>query len=588
MSIVSELSRRFGEAFAFVGFDASWGQVVPSQRPELAQYQCNGALGAAKQSGGNARQIATDVIAAIDDRSAFAGLEVAGPGFINITVIDQVLADYAQAMADDDRLGIEPAEHPMKILVDYGGPNMSKSMHVGHLRASIIGESLKRLLRLAGHHVDGDVHMGDWGMPVGQLIIEMERRQPDLPYFDPDYTGPYPSESPVTLDDLSEMYPAVVERMEGDPAEADRARQATFDVQNGRPGYLALWQHFHDVSVAEQKRDFEALGVEFELWRGESTVQDRLAPLVDRLQNKARVAIESDGALIVEVAEPADKKEMPPLLLTRSDGSYLYSTTDLATLEQRAEEGYDLLLYVVDARQSLHFDQVFRAARKGAVTGDGMTMEHVPFGTVNGRDGKPFKTRKGGVLRLADLMGIVTDAAKVRLDEAEIAQDYPTDEQIEIAKQVGLAALKYGDLSNHRTSNYLFDIDRFTSFEGKTGPYLQYGAVRNQSVLRKATEAGLAPGPFIAPTVDQERDLMLRLLRLPEIVKRAIDMRAPSVLAEYAYEVANDFNRFYETCHILSEKDSARQASWLALVELTLRGLRLLLDTLGIEAPDRM
>ena len=588
MSIVSELSRRFGEAFAFVGFDASWGQVVPSQRPELAQYQCNGALGAAKQSGGNAHQIATDVIAAIDDRSAFAGLEVAGPGFINITVIDQVLADYAQAMADDDRLGIEPAEHPMKILVDYGGPNMSKSMHVGHLRASIIGESLKRLLRLAGHHVDGDVHMGDWGMPVGQLIVEMERRQPDLPYFDPDYTGPYPSESPVTLDDLSEMYPAVVERMEGDPAEADRARQATFDVQNGRPGYLALWQHFHDVSVAEQKRDFEALGVEFELWRGESTVQDRLAPLVDRLQNEARVAIESDGALIVEVAEPADKKEMPPLLLTRSDGSYLYSTTDLATLEQRAEEGYDLLLYVVDARQSLHFDQVFRAARKGAVTGDGMTMEHVPFGTVNGPDGKPFKTREGGVLRLADLLGIVTDAAKERLDEAEIAQDYAADEQREIAKQVGLAALKYGDLSNHRTSNYLFDIDRFTSFEGKTGPYLQYGAVRNQSILRKAEEAGLAPGPFVAPTVDQERDLMLRLLRLPEIVERAIDVRAPSVLAEYAYELANDFNRFYEACHILSEEDAARQASWLALVELTLRVLRLLLDTLGIEAPQRM
>ncbi len=588
MSIISDLSQRFGEAFAATGFDAAWGQVVPSQRPELAQYQCNGALGAAQQSGGNPRQIGTDVIAAIDDGSPFEDLEVAGPGFINITVIDQVLADFTQAMADDDRLGIEPAEHPMKILVDYGGPNMSKSMHVGHLRASIIGESLKRLLRLAGHHVDGDVHMGDWGMPVGQLIIEMERRRPDLPYFDVDYSGPYPAESPVTLDDLSEMYPAVVERIEGDPTEADRARQATFDLQNGRPGYVALWQHFHDVSVAEQKRDFEDLGVEFELWRGESTVQDRLAPLVDRLQNEADVAIESDGALIVEVAEPADKKAMPPLLLTRSDGSYLYSTTDLATLEQRAEEGYDLLLYVVDARQSLHFDQVFRAARKGAVTGDGMTMEHVPFGTVNGRDGKPFKTREGGVLRLADLMGIVTDAAKERLDEAEIAQDYPTDEQSEIAKQVGLAALKYGDLSNHRTSNYLFDIDRFTSFEGKTGPYLQYGAVRNQSVLRKAAEAGLAPGPFIAPTVDQERDLMLRLLRLPEIVKRAIDTRAPSVLAEYAYEVANDFNRFYEACHILSEKDAARQASWLALVELTLRVLRLLLDTLGIEAPDRM
>jgi len=588
MSIVSDLSQRFGDAFVDAGFDASWGQVVPSQRPELAQYQCNGALGAGQQSGGDPRQIAADVIAAIDDQTPFAVLDVAGPGFINITVADQALADYTQAMADDERLGIERAEHAMKVLVDYGGPNMSKSMHVGHLRASIIGESLKRLFRLAGHHVDGDIHMGDWGMPVGQLIVELEHRQPDLPYFDPDYSGPYPEQSPVTLDDLSEMYPVAVERTSEDPVEADRARQATFDLQNGRPGYLALWQHFHDVSVTEQRRDFEDLGVEFELWRGESTVQDRLGPLVERLRNEDDVAVESEGALIIEVAEPTDKKEVPPLLLTRSDGSYLYSTTDLATVEQRADEGYDLLLYVVDARQGLHFDQVFRAARKGAVAGDSMAMEHVPFGTVNGPDGKPFKTREGGVLRLADLMGIVTDAARQRLEEAEIAQDYPAGEQEEIAAQVGLAALKYGDLSNHRTSNYLFDIDRFTAFEGKTGPYLQYGSVRNQSILRKAEEAGLAPGPILASTVDQERDLMLRLLRLPEVVERAIDVRAPNVLAEYAYEVANDFNRFYEACHILSEEDAARQASWLALVDLTLRVLKLLLHTLGIEAPSRM
>jgi arginyl-tRNA synthetase len=588
MSIVSDLTQRFGDAFSRAGFEPSWGQVVPSQRPELAQYQCNGALGAAQQSGGDPRQIADDVIGAIDDRSSFAALDVAGPGFINITVTDEALAAYTQAMADNEHFGIRQAEQPMKVLVDYGGPNMSKSMHVGHLRASIIGESVKRLFRLAGHHVDGDIHLGDWGMPVGQLIIELERRQPELPYFDPDSTGPYPDESPVTLDDLSEMYPVVVERTKDDPAEADRARRATFDLQNGRPGYLALWQHFHDVSVAEQKRDFEDLGVEFELWRGESTVHERLAPLVDRLQNEADVAVESEGALIVEVAEPSDKKEMPPLLLTRSDGSYLYSTTDLATLEQRAEEGYDLVLYVVDARQGLHFDQVFRAARKGSVVGDEMQIEHIPFGTVNGPDGKPFKTREGGVLRLADLMGIVTDAATERLDEAEIAQDYGEEERSEIAQRVGLAALKFGDLSNHRTSNYLFDIDRFTSFEGKTGPYLQYGAVRNRSILRKADEAGLTPGPIVPPTVDQERGLMLRLLRLPEIVERAIDLRAPNVLAEYSYDLANDFNRFYEACHILSEEDPARQASWLALVDLTLRVLRLSLHTLGIEAPERM
>ena len=587
MSIMSDLSDRFGDAFTSVGLAASWGLVVPSQRPELAQFQCNGALGAAQESGGNPRQIADDVIAAVGDPSLFAELDVAGPGFINMKITDEVISQYTQEMGDDDHLGINQAEPSMRVLVDYGGPNMSKSMHVGHLRASIIGESLKRLFRLAGHQVDGDIHLGDWGMPVGQLIMALQRRQPDLPYFDPDYTGPYPDESPVTLDDLSEMYPVAAERTKDDRDAAGAARQATFDLQNGRPGYLALWQHFHDVSVAEQRKDFEDLGVEFELWRGESTVHDRLAPLIDRLAADD-VAVESEGALIVEVAEDSDTKEMPPLLLTRSDGSYLYSTTDLATLEQRAEEGYDLVLYVVDARQGLHFDQLFRAARKAAVAGDGIAMEHVAFGTVNGPDGKPFKTREGGVLRLGDLMGIVTGAATERLTQAEIAQGYTEEEQGEIARQVGLAALKYGDLSNHRTSNYLFDIDRFTSFEGKTGPYLQYGAVRNQSILRRAEEAGLGPGPIIPPTVDQERDLMLRLLRLPEVVDRAIDLRAPNVLAEYAYELANDFNRFYEACHILREEDRARQASWLALVDLTLRVLRLLLDTLGIEAPERM
>ncbi len=587
MSIISDLSQRFGDAFVSIGFESDWGMVVPSQRPELAHYQCNGALGAAQRSGRDPRELAAEVIGAIDHDSLFASLDVAGPGFINITVTDPVLADHIQSMDDDEQLGIRPADPSLKVLVDYGGPNMSKSMHVGHLRASIIGESLKRLFRLVGHHVDGDIHLGDWGMPVGQLIIELESRHPELPYFDPDYTGPYPTESPVTLDGLSEMYPVVVERTKADPKEAERSRQATFDLQNGRPGYVALWQHFHDVSVEEQRRDFEDLGIEFDLWRGESTVHDRLAPLVDRLTNE-NIAIESDGAVIVEVADPSDKKKMPPLLLTRSDGSYLYSTTDLATLEQRAEDGYDLVLYVVDARQGLHFDQVFRAARRASVVADDMGLEHIAFGTVNGPDGKPFKTRDGGVLRLADLIEIVTDAAGRRLDEAEIAREYPAAERDEIATMVGLGALKFGDLSNHRTSNYVFDIDRFTSFEGKTGPYLQYGSVRMQSILRRTAELGLKPGPIVPPTVPAERDLMLRLLRLPEVIDRAVEIRAPNVLAEYAYEVATDFNRFYEACHILSEKDPARQASWLALVELALRVLGVLLHTLGIEAPERM
>jgi arginyl-tRNA synthetase len=586
MSLISDLSDSFADAFAALGLDRSFGEVLPSQHPELAQFQCNGALGAAKVAGRNPRDLAQAVIDELPDRESYARLEVAGPGFINITVTDAMLAGYVEAMEGDDRLSVPDPAPRRRVLIDYGGPNMSKSMHVGHLRASIIGESLKRLFRFAGHEVAGDIHMGDWGMPVGQLIIELERRRPDLAYFDAEYEGPYPEKSPVTLEDLSEMYPVVVARCAEDPAEAERARQATLDLQIGRSGYLALWQHFHDVSVAEQKKDFEALGVEFDLWRGESTVHDRLEPLVRRLAED--VAEESDGALIVDVALPDDKKDMPPLLLTRSDGSYLYSTTDLATLEQRMEEGYDLVLYVVDARQGLHFEQVFRAARVAGMVPDGVGLEHTYFGTVNGPDGKPFKTREGGVLRLSDLMDLGTDAARARLDDAEIAQEYPAEERDLIARRVGLGALKFGDLSNHRTSNYIFDLDRFTSFEGKTGPYLQYGAVRIQSILRRAAERGLQPGQILAPIFVQERDLMLRLVRLPEVIGRAVDLRAPNTITEYAYEVATDFNRFYEACHILSEEDPARQASWLALVDLTLRTLRVLLDLLGIEIPERM
>lgn len=586
MSLLADLSLRFGEAFAAQGLDDAHGTVVPSQRPELAQFQCNGALAAAKAAVRSPRDIAEAVLAEVTDPETFAGLDIAGPGFINITVTDQYLAGHVQAMEADPRLGVPLSDDPLRVIVDYGGPNMSKSMHVGHLRASIIGESLKRLFRFLGHDTVGDIHIGDWGLPVGQLIVELQRRRSDLPYFDSEFTGPYPQESPVTLEDLSEMYPIAAARSKEDPAEAALAKQATFELQNGRPGYVALWRHFHRVSVEEQRRDFDALGVEFDLWRGESTVADRLSPLVGRLLED--VAVESDGALIVDVAEPDDRKEMPPLLLTRSDGSYLYSTTDLATLDQRVEDGFDLILYVVDARQGLHFEQVFRAARRGGIVPPGVVMEHIPFGTVNGPDGKPFKTREGGVLRLQDLMGMVTDAARKRLDEAEIAQEYPEEERAAIARRVGLGAMKFGDLSNHRTSNYVFDLDRFTSFEGKTGPYLQYGAVRIKSILRKAAERNLGPGPILPPTADQERDLMLRLVRLPEVLQRAADLRAPNTIAEYSYDVVTDFNRFYEVCHILRESDPARQASWLGLVDVTLRVLTLLLDLLAIAVPERM
>jgi arginyl-tRNA synthetase len=592
MSFQQQLTELFGEAFVAAGLDASAGAVAVSQRPELADYQCNGALGAAKAARSNPRDLAAAVASHIDAPDLISSLEIAGPGFINITVSDDALAGTTQAMADSARLGVEAVPDPLTVVVDYGGPNMSKALHVGHLRAAIIGESIKRLLSFVGHNTIGDIHMGDWGMPIGQLIIELQDRQPDLVYFDAEYDsatdGPYPSESPVTLDDLSEMYPVITQRCADDPEVAERARVATFDLQNGREGYLALWQHFHDVSVAEQKKDFEALGVNFDVWYGESTVNDRLEPMVRKALADG-IARESDGAVIVDVAHPDDKKELPPLLLTRSDSSYLYSTTDLATLDMRVRDmDMDLALYVVDARQSLHFEQVFRAARKMGILAPTADAEHLGFGTVNDSHGKPFKTREGGVLRLGDLMALVTDAARQRLDDAHIAEDYPEQERAEIARQVGLAALKFGDLSNHRTSNYIFDLERFSAFEGKTGPYLQYSAVRIKSILRRAAGQGLEAGEIMAPTVPQERGLMLRLVRLPEIIQRAVDLRAPNVLAEYTYDVATDFSRFYEHCHILSEEDPVRQASWLGLVSLTLTVLTLLLDLLGIEIPERM
>jgi len=588
MSLQHQLTDIVGDAFEAEGVDRSFGEVVVSQRPELADYQCNGALAAAKGAGRNPREIAEGVTGRIDAPELISSIEIAGPGFLNIVVVDEGLAGAVAQMENSDRLNVKTIEDDRTIVVDYGGPNMSKSLHVGHLRAAVIGESLKRIFRFLGYNTIGDIHIGDWGMPVGQLIVELQDRQSDLVYFDPEYDGEYPTESPVTLDDLSEMYPVITKRCAEEPETAERARQATFDLQNGREGYLAVWRHFHDVSVTEQRKDFGALGVEFDVWYGESTVHDRLEPMVHELI-ASKVARESEGAVIIDVEQPDDKKEMPPLLLTRSDGSYLYSTTDLATIDMRVSEMHmDAGLYVVDARQSLHFEQVFRAARKASYATEDTLLEHIGFGTVNDEHGKPFKTREGGVLQLGDLITLVTDGARARLDEAHIAEDYPADEREQIARQVGLAALKFGDLSNHRTSNYTFDLDRFSAFEGKTGPYLQYSAVRIKSILRKAHDGGLAGREIIAPSVAQERMLMLRLVRLQEVVYRSANLRAPNVIAEYAYELATDFSRFYEHCHILREENAERQASWLALVQVTLDALTTLLDLLGIEVPERM
>ena len=587
MSLLTHLSDLVGSAFADVGLSADLGEVVPSQRPELAQFQCNGAMAAAQASNRAPREIADQVVAILAGHDEIVGADVAGPGFINFDVTDETIARFAAESSADPYLGYPVTDQPENVVVDYAGPNVAKAMHVGHLRATIIGDSLARLFSFAGNKVTRDPHFGDWGFQMGLLIAAIAEEQPELPYFVGD-AGGYPAAGPVTLEDLQRIYPQAAARARTDEGFADVAREATVRLQQGDPGYLALWRHMKAVSEESQREDFAALGVEFDLWYGESDVHHRLGPLTAALRDSG-VAEESQGALVVRVNREDDNRDLPPLILETQVGGFLYSTTDLATIAMRIEElKADLLLYVVDKRQADHFVQLFRAAELAGIVPPGTRLEHIWFGTMNGPDGKPFRTREGGVVRLGDVIQMVTDAARHRLDEAHLAENYPAAERGRIAAMVGVAALKFGDLINNRASDYIFDLERFSSFEGKTGPYLQYASVRIKSILRRAQEEGVAAGTLAPPGVDVERDLILDLLRFPEVIQRAIDLRAPNHVAEFAYGVAGRFNRFYDTCHILSEADSVRQASWLALSTWTLSALERLLDLLGIEIPDRM
>lgn len=585
MSLLSELSELFGAAFAGVGLDPALGEVVPSQRPELAQFQCNGAMAGAKAVGRNPRELATEIAAVTVTDPRIGQIEVAGPGFLNITATDTALAAAAETMRSDDRLGVDGLAAPRKVIVDHGGPNVAKSLHVGHLRPAIIGQALKRTYAFAGFDALGDVHLGDWGTPMGQLICELALRNPEWNYFDPSYAGPYDIESPVTVEELEELYPSASQRAKDDPDFAESARRATFELQEGRPGYRALWGHFRAVSVDAMRRIYDDLGVTFDLWLGEASVHDRIAPLIERMR-EVGAATESQGALIVDVSLPDDKADIPPLMLVKSDGAYTYGTTDVATVDERADGGTDEVIYVVDQRQALHFEQVFRACRKGGIATPDMVLEHIGFGTVNGADGKPMRTRDGGLPRLSGLVSDVVARATERMDERGLARDLPEAERSRIAWMVGVSALKFGDLANHRASNYIFDLDRFTSFEGKTGPYLLYASVRIGSILRNAGDAQVGPVSRMGGGAD--RTLALHLTRFGEVIERTITLRAPNHLAEYAYELSQVFNRFYEECHILSETDLELRASWLGIAQLTQRTLDTSLDLLGIDVPDRM
>jgi len=588
-SLREQLTDCMADAFETCGFDRNYGEVVVSNRPDLGQFQCNGALSAAKQYKKNPRGIAQQVLDRLSfQKEIFREISLEGPGFINLTLTDTYIMEHIHRAVSDSRLGCKSSSETQKIIIDYGGPNIAKPLHVGHLRTAIIGESLKRLARFLDHEVIGDIHLGDWGTQIGMVISEIARRQPDLPYFNPNYSGPYPKESPVTVTELDEIYPVVSARSKTDPETLEASRIATYELQQGRRGYRALWKHIYDISVIDLKENYDKLGIHFDLWLGESDTQDRIPGLIEQIKQQGW-AVASAGALIIDIADPKDKKEIPPLMLIKSDGSVLYATTDLATIDQRVKDYIpNAILYVTDNRQSDHFTQVFRAAYKTGIAPVYMKLEHIDLGTMNGKDGKPFKTRSGDTIKLKDFIQFVTDRAMVLMEEADIAKNYGADERTQIAHKVGIATLKFADLSNHHTKNYIFDIDRFASFEGRTGPYLLYTAVRIKSILRNATERGFKPGAIGLPDTNIERNLLLKILELPDVLHHAFENRAPNYICDYVYTVASLFNNFYHEYHILSEKDQALQVSRLGLSLLLLKILELTLDLLGIEVPERM
>jgi arginyl-tRNA synthetase len=574
------------ETFAALDLPVELARSTVSDRADLADRQCNGAMAAARKLGRNPREIAGAITAALAARPEFSQVSLAGPGFVNMRLSAAFLAEVAQAQGQDPDLGLAKAATPERIVVDFGGPNVAKPLHVGHLRSLVIGESLRRMLSSCGHQVVSDVHLGDWGLQMGQLISELEIRQPRLPYFDAACAGPFPNVPPVTLADLEEMYPAAAKACKDDPARLDAARTATVELQTGRPGYRALWQAFRDLSLAALQRDFDELGAHFDLLGGESDAAPLIAPLISRLAADG-VAAESDGAIVVAVAEPDDRQPMPPLILAKADGAALYATTDLATLADRvARLRANRILYVVDQRQALHFEQVFRAARKSGLA-ESCRLDHVGFGTVNGKDGRALKTRDGGTVKLADLLAEAVTMASRRIETSDQDGALLPVERTALARKIGIAAVKFADLSSNRMSGYVFDPERLVSFEGKTGPYLQYACVRIGSILAKAEERGEAIGP-LSLGHPAERALALECLRFPEVAAAAATALMPSEIADYAFGLAQRFSRFYADCPVLGDADPEMRASRLALCGLAHAVLSRALWMLGIEVPERM
>ncbi len=584
-AITQILSEFVSQAFEIAGYDPSLGVVTASDRLDLCQFQCNGAFSAAKQYHKAPFIVAEQVAEVLKSDGIFSKAEVAKPGFLNLTLKDSYLLEHANAIAADPNLGIPMADKPSTIVLDYGGPNVAKPLHIGHLRSAIIGESIKRIARAAGHKVIGDIHLGDWGLQIGLVITELQVRYPEWRCFAADFDPAADEIAPLNTALLSEVYPFASKKSKTDEEYAKKAHQATYELQNGRPGYIALWKEILRVSIEDMKGNYEKLGVTFDLWYGESTA-DRYVPRLMNILAEKNLLTESDGALIVEVADPEDKAPMPPVIVRKSDHSSNYATTDLATIIQREEDFHpDKIWYVVDNRQELHFTQVFRCAKKAGLVPPRTELEFLGFGTMNGADGKPYKTRDGGIMKLEDMIATVTAGAQEKLEASNFVDkaDYQ-----DIARKVGVAAIKFGDLINQRSKDYVFDLSKFFSFEGKTGTYLLYTITRINSILKKAGVPVNQPLPLTGVYTDSERELLLKILMGGDVFQRALAEKAPNYLCENAYQLANSFSKFYHDNHIIDEPDEGKKQSWLALISLVRQVLCKHLDLLGIEAVEHM
>ena len=579
--ILDIITEKMQQSFQAAGYEPSFGRVTVSNRPDLCEYQCNGALAAAKQYKCAPIQIAKAVAEQLD-KADYDLCEAVMPGFINLKLSGSFLAKYLEEMRTAPDFGAEKIGAGKTIVVDYGGANVAKPLHIGHLRPAIIGETLKRLYQFLGWNAIGDVHLGDWGLQMGLIIAELSEREPNLPYFDPNFTGDYPKEPPFTVSDLEEIYPTASAK-KADPEFSHKAHQATLELQQGRRGYRALWQHIMNVSVADLKKNYDNLDVHFEKWLGESDADPYIPAMVENMKQRG-IAVQSEGAWVIPVAEPGDKKEMPPCILVKSDGSSIYATTDLATLVQRMQDwNPDKVLYVTDKRQNLHFEQVFRAARKAGIVKPETELEHVGFGTMNGKDGKPFKTRDGGVLRLETLISDMMDFVRSKVVENKIVED----DQVEATTQkIAMAALKYGDLSNQPTKDYNFDMERFAAFEGNTGPYILYTIVRIKSILsRYGAWENL---PIQEPANPFAKELMLAITKLNPTLEAALRTSSPNLICAYIYELAGCVNKFYHETRILTEEDESLKAGYIALIGLAKNILEQCIGILGFSAPEKM